>query len=728
MPRLLTLVACSVALLAVPAAAAPALDGVSGPEPLAETDLAGTWDFGPEGQEATTIEVPGGGWFKQGFDVPQATYERAIAVPDVAAGQVTRLELGAVNHQATVYVDGREVGTRTTSYMPQSWDLSAFVTPGATHRLRIVVKGRNGMTTQGFSSLPTLPGYAGPTYLVPTGVEWSEGTAQGIFRSARLRVYPPVYVSDAFVRPSVAKGTLSYDAWVTNASAAARTVTLTGELRSAWSRDWEYPELPVRTVDVAPRSTKKVTVSVPWALGEASWWWPNVPFRAGYRAELHDLALSLGGAEAGRWRFGFREIEQVGTRYELNGVRVNFRGDSLGEGSYDRIDRGGKGDAFDTFPGFLPPSPGNGGWPQAITNYQRLGFNTLRIHQIPASPYMLDVADETGMMIIGESAIRGSQQRQDFRAGEQYMVDHVRDLVLRDRNHASVLRWSQANEPDVGTGDSVDFQRKLYDTIKANDATRPISIDVTSSTYEPLSAPDFSVYQHYFEENGTLAPGYTEDVHPREDRPFGRGEFIWPFSATPQAFTWFGTATARMREKDASDIRPYAMASAWPAVVPGVRRSDYVTEENTPILFGEDNLPDPWSNPQIQRIQKAFDPLLVADTAYWNAQKRSDAAGRWPSVPVALSAGKPATRTLVVFNDTFAGRSVDVTWELRANSASGAVLKQGAFTADVPLGGRVTREITFTPTGTRVVLVLRSSQDGKVQFADSDTVFEVLPA
>src|SRR3712207_1281703 len=124
-------------------------------------------------------------------------------------------------------------------------------------------------------------------------------------------------------------------------------------------------------------------------------------------------------------------------------------------------------------------------------------MNTVRIHQIPPSPYMLDVADELGLMIIGETAIRGSQQRQDLVAGRENMLAHARALVERDRNHASVIRWSQANEPDADQRDSLELQRDLYRTVMAADGTLPISVDVTSETYEGLREPNFSVFQHY---------------------------------------------------------------------------------------------------------------------------------------------------------------------------------------------------------------------------------------
>src|SRR3712207_6873037 len=50
---------------------------------LSSVDLAGTWSFTPSGRAATTITVPGGGWYKQGFtDVTEAVYSRSITVPD----------------------------------------------------------------------------------------------------------------------------------------------------------------------------------------------------------------------------------------------------------------------------------------------------------------------------------------------------------------------------------------------------------------------------------------------------------------------------------------------------------------------------------------------------------------------------------------------------------------------------------------------------------------------
>ncbi|MGC4817174.1 glycoside hydrolase family 2 TIM barrel-domain containing protein, partial [Micromonospora sp. DT63] len=627
--------------------AAAGLDGVAaGNGAIASVDLAGTWAFTPAGRGTTSIAVPGGGWYKQGFtDVNEAVYSRSITVPDSGQPQSTWIEFGAVNHQATLSVDGRVVATQTTAFTPSNFDISAYAAPGTTHTISVQVKGRGALRS------------SDGKYLVPIAADWSEAVPQGIYRSASLRVYPAVYVSDAFVRTSVANRTLSYDVSVTNSSAATRTVTLSGSITSDGAGSFSYPQLPQQTVTVAARSTVKVTVGpVAWDLGATSYWWPNVPYRSGYRAQLHRLAIHAtvddGRSSDATYRFGFRESTQNGEYYYLNGVRVNFRGDSLQGADYDRVNYGGKGDAYDTLPGFLPPSSGNGGWPQAVDNYQRLNYNVVRMHMEPVSPYMLDVADEMGLMVIDETAIRSGSQ--DFVSGRTNMVAHARALTLRDRNHPAIIRWSQINEPSSNNNDSQQFQQDLYAAMNGNDGTRPISIDAgigadSPSRYPAMNYPNFAIFAHYLDGVGR----YGEALNRNSGRPDGEGEYIWPACSTKQGFTWFATATAAKRGKDASDLRPYTLLSAWASVVPGVRTTDFTTEENSRPVYGADNLPDPWSNAQIQRVQAAFNPVAAVDLPYWSASGNSDSNGTFPLPQAVPSYARNATvtRTITVFND-----------------------------------------------------------------------------
>ena len=162
-------------------------------------------------------------------------------------------------------------------------------------------------------------------------------------------------------------------------------------------------------------------------------------------------------------------------------------------------------------------------------------------------------------------------------------------------------------------------------------------------------------------------------------------------------------------------------------IAPVAASSDSGSYDGPDLAPKEDNLPDPWSNPIITRIQRAMNPVAVADVAYWNANRLSDASGKWPASVEAVSKGAKLTRQLVVFNDAFSGTTVDVAWEMHAGTADGEISDQGKVQLDIPLGSRKTTSISVTApaSGTAAVLVLESSKGGSVIFRDDGQVFKL---
>jgi hypothetical protein len=322
-------------------------------------------------------------------------------------------------------------------------------------------------------------------------------------------------------------------------------------------------------------------------------------------------------------------------------------------------------------------------------------------------------------MVIDETAIRGSNGGQDFVAGHDNMVSHARALTLRDRNHPAVIRWSQSNEPGL-SGDSQSFEQDLYAAMNGADGTRPISVDGESpGTYPAMTYGNFNVLPHYL---GGLG-AYNEQVTTTPGRPDGEGEFIWPACNTPQGFEWFATLTAAKRGKDATDLRPYTLLSGWAGFVPGVRSTDFVPEEGGHPVYGADNLPDPWNNAQIQRIQAAFNPVAAIDLPYWSASGSSDASGAFP-VPSAVddyAYNTTVTRPVTVFNDDLSGTSVSLSWTARLDRPDGPVIGSGNAALTVPLGSRVTQPVSFTTpaSGSRVYLVLSTAKSGTTLFTDA---------
>jgi hypothetical protein len=111
--------------------------------------------------------------------------------------------------------------------------------------------------------------------------------------------------------------------------------------------------------------------------------------------------------------------------------------------------------------------------------------------------------------------------------------------------------------------------------------------------------------------------------------------------------------------------------------------------------------------------------------AYWEANKTSNANGDWPASIPTIAKGATRATTLLTFNDTFAGTSIDITWEVHADSATGTLGASGTLTVDVPLASMVTKSITMTaPTsGTKCYLVLRAQKNGTTLFEETDESF-----
>lgn len=105
----------------------------------------------------------------------------------------------------------------------------------------------------------------------------------------------------------------------------------------------------------------------------------------------------------------------------------------------------------------------------------------------------------------------------------------------------------------------------------------------------------------------------------------------------------------------------------------------------------------------------------------------SDKSGNWPLSKPAITHGSQVSRQLMVFNDTFSGTGVDLSWEMHQDSPTGSISGQGSMQLDIPLAGHatVTVNVTAPSSGTTAVLVLQSRKNGTVLFRDDGEAFTV---
>lgn len=163
-------------------------------------------------------------------------------------------------------------------------------------------------------------------------------------------------------------------------------------------------------------------------------------------------------------RFGIRTIE-VDAK---NGLRVNGEGVLL------------KGGCIHHDNGLL----GAVSLPQVerrkILKLKASGYNAIRCAHNPPSTALLDACDELGMLVMDEAFDVWNEGKRLF---DEHILfgDHweseLEDMVLRDRNHPSIILWSIGNEiyERSGASDGVLWAHRLADKIRTLDQTRPIS-------------------------------------------------------------------------------------------------------------------------------------------------------------------------------------------------------------------------------------------------------------
>jgi len=171
------------------------------------------------------------------------------------------------------------------------------------------------------------------------------------------------------------------------------------------------------------------------------------------RPRLYDVALSCNG-EVVRDRIGFRTIETRGSDILLNGEPVFLRGISIHE---EAPLRGGRAHGVDDARLLLR-------WAQ------ELGCNFVRLSHYPHDEPMARVADELGLLVWEEIPVYWEIDWESPVALE-CATSQLRELILRDRNRASVVFWSLANET-LPKPARLEFLRSLARTARALDPTR----------------------------------------------------------------------------------------------------------------------------------------------------------------------------------------------------------------------------------------------------------------
>ncbi len=356
-------------------------------KPANKSDLI-EYDF----DRSPTLNVPGD-WNSQDqklfYYEGSVWYRRTFDFPQRATGHRQFLYFGGANYEADVYLNGEKLGKHTGGFTPFQFEV--------TGRLRatgnsVVVRVNNQRHPEGVPTVNT--------------DWWNYG---GLTRDVMLLDTPATFVRDYFVQ--LKPGT---------ADQVAGFVQLEGAANGEKTKI-EIPELKI-SVEAAPDASGRALFE--FALPGATLWSPENPRR-------YEVVISTATDRISE-RIGFRSITTRGTDILLNGKPVFLRGVSLHE---ENPRRGARATGVDDDRLLL-------GWAK------ELGCNYVRLAHYPHNEQMARLADEMGLLLWEEVPVYWTIHWSDP-ATLANAQNQLGELITRDKNRASVIIWSMANETPV---------------------------------------------------------------------------------------------------------------------------------------------------------------------------------------------------------------------------------------------------------------------------------------
>ena len=430
-------------------------------------------------------------WYSlHGFlPIQPAIYRKTISIPASAKGKCLWLEFDGVVSNSRYWFNGREIGSQYSGYTRSRYDITDVADCGGNNILTVRVD-------------PRYDGW------------WYEGG--GIYRHVRLVMLDPVHIAPdgIFVAPAVADpgDGIQADAMVmantdvTNSGAAAITATISNEVLDAKGR-LVATESAVQALPAGAGS--KVTQQIP--LARASLWSLENPYLYQLRS-----TISVSGkiVDQVTTSFGVRQIRFDADRgFLLNGRLVKIQGVNMHE------DHAGVGVAI---PDRL--------FEWRLERLKEMGCNAIRLSHNPVAPGLLDDCDRLGFLVIAENRHLGDtfadQTPKNARA-----IEHrdLTALVMRDRNHPSIILWSLCNEQWIqGSPEAAAMARAMKQRVHELDPTRLVTaamnggftnrdgfisvLDVVGFNYNPWV---YDTFHSHFPTNPMVATEIASEIGTR---------------------------------------------------------------------------------------------------------------------------------------------------------------------------------------------------------------------
>ena len=386
------------------------------------------------GERTAAAYAPAVGWYRKDFVLPSS-----------APGYTWIARFESINNSVTIWLNGHEIAVHTGAFLAFEVVLpAAYLNRTAVNRLVLRVSDAHTLT-----DLPPLSPTPGSDVVAGW---WNYG---GPLREVYLRRVDEIDLAGVSVLPSLAcvtcDATVAYRVVVHNYAAAARVVALRTRYGTVDAG------LGSQTIAAGASATFVGLLTIP----QPSLWSPADPHL--YAVTLDATATPPGATTpvAGAHYFlesGIRQVSVIDGHLYLNFEPLHLRGVGLVEDSLSR------GAALD-----------RAQQRAAMEAAKALGATIIR-SQYPLSGYEEQLADELGIMLWSEIPVYQVRDS-ELRAVTPTALAMLRENILENGNHPSIVVWSIANElnPDVGAAQSA-YIAAATALAHRLDPTRPVAL------------------------------------------------------------------------------------------------------------------------------------------------------------------------------------------------------------------------------------------------------------
>lgn len=510
-----------------------------------------------------------------------AWYRKTFTIPEEHKNKRFIILFEGVYMNSEIWLNGRSVGTHPYGYTSFWFDITDKIRAGSENI--IVVKVRN----EGENS------------------RWYSGS--GIYRHVWLKVLEPVHIAQwgtSITTPEINQSAarVNIRTTVSNTSDNAEQVRIVTRILGPAGAEIPGAEAE-HSIEKGTAHVFNMNVTVQ----KPELWSTENP---GLYTAVTEVYSSGKITDRSETKFGIRTIQFTSNGFRLNGKPLELKGacfhhdhGPLGAKSFDRAEE------------------------RRVELLKASGFNAIRCSHNPPAPAFLDACDRLGMLVVDEAFDMWQYPKNphDYNLwfGKWWKKD-VENMILRDRNHPSVILWSIGNEiPGMDSPEVVQTAKELASFVRETDPSRLVTAAVNNLNPKKdpyFAALDIAGYnygsggdhlkENIFRIDHERVPGrimIQAESYPLEafqswmdvlDYPWLTGDFVWT------AFDYIGEASIGwLGYMQRSDFYPWNLAYCGDIDICGWKRPqsfyrDALWKTNQVSVFAKPPRPSFPENPE----------------------------------------------------------------------------------------------------------------------------------